>query len=147
VSRLLCALALAAARPAFAATADDTPHFATLAVSASTMSDAGARYQKDGPVVDTAAGLIGMISVIPSAVVGAVACPAVLAGDKAPSGGTYPQRYKDCVSMGASKGSELFYTVGGYPFMVLKRVFWDFPVRLFSNSDAPKKPAAADSGR
>jgi hypothetical protein len=141
------ALALAAARPSCAATADDAPAFAATAVSASSTTDSAARYKSEGPVVDNAASFIGVMTVIPSAVVGAVACPVVLAGDKAAPGSTYQQRYKDCVQAGASKGSQLFYTVGGYPFMVLKRVFWDMPIRAFSSSGAPKKTEPAAPGR
>jgi hypothetical protein len=141
------ALAALAPRPSCAATGDAAPAFAATAVSASSTTDAAARYKSEGPVVDNAASFIGVMTVIPSAVVGAVACPVVLAGNKAAPSGTYQQRYKDCVSAGASKGSQLFYTVGGYPFMVLKRVFWDMPIRVFSSSDAPKKTKPVDPGR
>ncbi len=143
------ALALAALAPrlSFASTADAAPAFAAAAVSASTTTDAAARYKTEGPVVDNAASFIGVMTVIPSAVVGAVACPVVLAGDKVAPGSTYQQRYSDCVSAGAAKGSQLFYTVGGYPFMMLKRVFWDLPIRAFSGSDAPRKSKPVDPGR
>lgn len=136
-------LAIFVAAPAARAAADG----AAPAVSSTTTTDPATRYQSEGQVVHGAASFIGVMTVIPAAVVGAVACPVKLASGKAPADKTYQQRYKDCVAAGTASGSQFFYTVGGYPFLLLKRVFWDAPRRALRGSVAPKKDKPADSGR
>ena len=141
----LAALGLAAflAAPSVRAASDA----AAPAVAASTSTDPATRYQSEGTVVHSAASFIGVMTVIPAAVVGAVACPVKLASGKTQGDKTYQQRYKDCVAAGTASGSQFFYTVGGYPFLMLKRVFWDAPRRALQGSAAPKKEKPADPGR
>ncbi len=117
-------------------------------IAASSSTDEASRYKTEGPFVDNAASFIGVITVIPSAVVGALACPVKLASDKSDPSRTYRKKYRACVASGAAKGSQLFYTVGGYPFLLLKRAFWDAPRRVFGGgSAAPKKDAPPAAGR
>ncbi|NNN05744.1 MAG: hypothetical protein HKL90_07570 [Elusimicrobia bacterium] len=104
-----------------------------------TETDPSQRYKNEGPVVDNAASFIGVMTVLPAAAVGALFCPVKLAGQKVSPGADYRRRYKDCVAAGANGGSQIFYTVGGFPFLVLKRVFWDAPHRVLIKIRKPKK--------
>ena len=124
------------------------PAGAALGVAAASSTDEASRYKTEGPIVDNAASFIGVITVIPSAVIGALACPVKLASDKTDVTRTYGQKYRACVASGTAKGSQLFYTVGGYPFLLLKRAFWDAPRRVFGGgSAASKKEAPPAAGR
>jgi len=137
--RLLLAAAALSGAAAVSALAQAQP-----AVAASTAApvDKSQMYNREGPVVKNAASFIGVISVIPAAVVGAVACPVKLVAGK-PGDKTYQQRYKDCVAAGTASGTQIAYEVGGFPFLVLKRVFWDIPRRALARASGPKKSPAA----
>lgn len=110
-----------------------------VASSTETETDPSQRYKNEGPVVDNAASFIGVMTVLPAAAVGALFCPVKLAGEKASPGADYRRRYKDCVAAGTNGGSQVFYTIGGFPFLVLKRVFWDAPRRALIKVRKPKK--------
>lgn len=129
---------LAAAAPARAAEPAPT-------AASSTEADPSQRYKNDGPIVDNAASFIGVMTVLPAAAVGALFCPVKLAGEKISPGADYQKRYKNCVAAGASGGAQVFYTIGGFPFLVLKRVFWDAPRRALIDARKPKKAAPSSA--
>jgi hypothetical protein len=141
------ALAAALALGASAARASDAaPAAAALAVSASSTTDKSQLYSQEGPIVNNAASFIGVITVIPAAVIGAVACPVAMSGTKS-GDKTYQQRYKDCVAAGTASGTQYAYRIGGFPFLMLKRAFWDYPRRAFQRAAGPKKSSDAPAGR
>ncbi len=109
------------------------------AAASSTETDPSQRYKNEGPVVDNAASFIGVMTVLPAAAVGALFCPVKLAGEKISPGAAYQKRYKACVAAGANGGAQVFYTIGGFPFLVLKRVFWDAPRRVLIKARKPKR--------
>lgn len=103
-------------------------------VSASPLPIPPFPYQEQGLFVQVPAGVGGVLLAVPGAVIGPVVC--VFTGAH-----FSPEPLKtlgDCSAIGALFSSMVGSTIVGFPFYVVKKIFWDFPLLLLEISPRPE---------